>query len=56
MLRKTLAPSFAAFQEAFCIPSGIVYISISSDLSATYESDVLARETLKRDDFHIIDQ
>jgi DegV family protein with EDD domain len=55
MPRKTLAPSFAAFQEAFSISGEIIYISISSELSATYESDVLARETLERDDIHIID-
>jgi DegV family protein with EDD domain len=55
VLPKTSAPSFAAFQEAFSHPGEIVYISISSMLSATYQSAVLVRETLKRDDIHIID-
>jgi DegV family protein with EDD domain len=55
VLPKTSAPSFAAFQEAFSHPGEIVYVSISSMLSATYQSAVLVRETLKRDDIHIID-
>lgn len=55
MLPKTSAPPFASFQNAFNHPGEIVFISISSKLSATYQSAVLARETLKRDDIHIID-
>lgn len=55
VLPKTSAPSFAAFQHAFRHPGEIVYISISSMLSATYQSALLARETLKRVDIHIID-
>lgn len=55
VLPKTSAPSFAAFQEAFNHPGEIAYISIGSKLSATYQSALLARETLNRDDIHIID-
>lgn len=54
-LPKTSAPSFGAFQPLFSQDGEKVYISISSKLSATYQSAIVARDTLGLHDLHIID-
>jgi len=52
---KTAAPPIATLMEHFSGPGEIVYLSISSQLSASYQNAVIARENLQREDIHIID-
>lgn len=52
---KTAAPPIATIMEHFSEPGEIVYLCISSQLSASYQNAVIARENLQREDIHIID-
>lgn len=52
---KTAAPPIATIMEHFSGPGEIVYLCISSKLSASYQNAVIARENLQREDIHIID-
>ncbi len=54
-LPKTSAPMVADFTEAFSEAGECVYISISSQLSATYENAVLAQSQFSESDVQIID-
>jgi DegV family protein with EDD domain len=55
VLPKTSAPSIATFQEHFSSPDEVVFISISSKLSATYQSALLARDAMDHGKIHVID-
>lgn len=54
-LPKTSAPSITAFQEHFSQPAEIICLSISSKLSATYQTALLAKDGLNREDIFILD-
>ena len=52
---KTAAPPIATILEHIAAPGEIVYLCISSQLSASYQNAIIARENLQREDIHIID-
>ena len=52
---KTSAPSIAAFQEHFSQPGEIIFFSIGSKLSGTYQTALLAKDVLNREDIFILD-
>lgn len=54
-LPKTAAPSVQEFIDFFSVSEPIVYIGLSSQLSATMANAKLALEQLGRDDIHLID-
>lgn len=55
LLPKTSAPSIAAFQEHFSHRGEIIYLSIGSKLSATYQTAMLVKDGLNREDIFILD-
>ncbi|HNR01017.1 MAG TPA: DegV family protein [Anaerolineaceae bacterium] len=54
-LPKTAAPSIDSFMQHFNTSDEVIYISISSRLSASYSNAHLAKESLGKSDIHIID-
>jgi DegV family protein with EDD domain len=54
-LPKTSAPSILEFSEFFSTPGPIVYVGLSSELSATMANAKLVVEQLKRDDIFLVD-
>lgn len=54
-LPKTAAPSVQEFMDFFAEPDPIIYIGLSSQLSATMANAELAKEQLGRDDIYLID-
>jgi DegV family protein with EDD domain len=54
-LPKTAAPSIQEFTTFFKSPDPIVYIGLSSELSATMANAHLASEQLDKQDLHLID-
>jgi len=54
-LPKTAAPSISSFIEHFNTPDEVIYISISSKLSASYSNAHLAKENLGKSNIYIID-
>lgn len=54
-LPKTAAPSILEFTEFFSSPEPIVYVGLSSQLSATMANAKLALEQLGRDDIYLVD-
>lgn len=54
-LPKTAAPSVQEFIDFFSVPGPIVYIGLSSQLSATMANAKLALEQMGREDIHLID-
>lgn len=55
VLPKTAAPSVQEFIEFFDTEDAIIYIGLSSQLSATMQNAALAVEQLKRNDIYLID-
>mgnify|MGYP001059737180 CR=1 FL=1 len=54
-LPKTAAPSVQEFIDFFSVPDPIIYIGLSSQLSATMANAKLAVEQMGRDDIHLVD-
>ncbi len=54
-LPKTAAPSVQEFIDFFSVPDPIVYIGLSSQLSATMDNAVLAKEQMGQEELHLID-
>ena len=54
-LPKTAAPSLLEFNEFFSTPEPIVYVGLSSQLSATMTNAKLVAEHLQRDDLFLVD-
>lgn len=54
-LPKTAAPSVQEFIDFFSVPDPTVYIGLSSQLSATMDNAVLAKEQMEREKLHLID-
>jgi DegV family protein with EDD domain len=54
-LPKTSAPSVATFANHFQGPEDTIYIGISSNLSASHQNAILAKELLKKENLFILD-
>jgi DegV family protein with EDD domain len=54
-LPKTAAPSITDFIKAFSGPDEIIYVGISSLLSATVQNAILAGENVGKERVHVID-
>ena len=54
-LPKTAAPSVQEFIDFFSVPDPIVYIGLSSQISATMDNAVLAKEQMGQEELHLID-
>lgn len=54
-LPKTAAPSVQEFIDFFSEPDPIIYVGLSSQLSATMANAELAKEQMGREDIHLID-
>ena len=54
-LPKTAAPSVKEFQSFFDVKDSVVYIGLSSQLSATMSNAQLAKEQMEKADLHLID-
>ena len=54
-LPKTAAPSVKEFQSFFDRKGGIIYIGLSSQLSATMSNAQLAKDLMSKADLHLID-
>jgi DegV family protein with EDD domain len=54
-LPKTAAPSVQEFMDFFNRDGDVVYVGLSSQLSATFQNANLAAEQLEKEDLHLID-
>ncbi len=55
VLPKTSAPSVAAFAEHFKGSDDVIYIGISSKLSASNQNAILAKKMLKKENLFVVD-